>query len=84
MILDLNAMLYEVTKKGDVKRMRKEGKIPAILYGHKEKSKRIYVLLGEFKKILEILKKETVTVNLKINAKKYLCVIKTIQHNKIF
>ena len=43
MIVDLPAKLYEVEKKGDVKRMRKQGKYPAVLYGHGEKSRRICV-----------------------------------------
>lgn len=81
MIIDLQATSYEVISKGDIKRMRKEGKIPAVLYGHKEKSKRIYVLTQDFKKILDIIKQEAVTVNLKVNGKKLLCVIKSIQHN---
>ena len=34
MIINLQATPYDTTKKGDVKRMRKEGKLPAILYGH--------------------------------------------------
>ena len=83
MIIDLQATSYEAIKKGDIKRMRKEGKIPAVIYGHKEKSKRIYVLLQEFKKIVDILRQEAVTVNLKVNGKKLLCVIKSIQHNPV-
>lgn len=83
MIVDLQAKLYEVNTKGDVKRMRKEGKYPAILYGHGEKSKRIYVEHQDLKKIIDTLKKEAVTVNLKLGSKDYLCVIKSIQHNPI-
>jgi large subunit ribosomal protein L25 len=81
MILNLQATTYETEKKGDVKRMRKEGKVPAVFYGHKEKSRRISVDQREFKKILDVLKKEAVTINLKIDNKNYLCVIKAIQHN---
>lgn len=81
MIIDLHATSYEAAKKGDVKRMRKEGKIPAVIYGHKEKTKRIYILSKEFKSVLETLKQEAVTINLLVNSKKYLCVIKSIQHN---
>jgi large subunit ribosomal protein L25 len=81
MIIDLQATSFEVVKKGDIKRMRKEGKIPAVIYGHKEKSKRIYVLLQEFKKVLEIIRKEAVTINLLVSGKKLFCVIKSIQHD---
>lgn len=83
MIVNLQAKPYAVEKKGDVKRIRKDGKVPAILYGHREKSKRIYVEKNEFKKVLEILKEEAITINLKIENKNYLCVIKAIQHNPV-
>ncbi len=83
MIVNLRATPFDIDKKGDVKRMRREGKLPAILYGHKEKSRRIYVEMREFKKVLDVLKKEAVTVNLKVENKGYLCVIKAIQHNPI-
>ncbi|MCX7994950.1 MAG: 50S ribosomal protein L25 [candidate division WOR-3 bacterium] len=83
MKLELEAYLYEPQKKNDVKRMRQEGKIPGILYGHKEKSKRIYVMKKEFDKILEVLKKEAVTVNLKLKDKTYSCLVKSIQRNPV-
>ncbi|MEO0137224.1 MAG: 50S ribosomal protein L25 [candidate division WOR-3 bacterium] len=83
MKLELEAYLYDPQKKGEVKRMRREGKIPGVLYGHKEKSKRVYVLQKEFEKVLEVLKKEVVTVDLKLNDKVYPCLIKAIQRNPI-
>ncbi len=83
MKLELEAHLYEPDKKGDVKRMRQEGKIPAILYGHKDKNKRVFVLEKEFKKILDVLRKEAVTIDLKVKDKTYACLIKTIQHNPV-
>ncbi len=83
MIVDLQATPYEATKKSDVKRLRREDKLPAILYGHKEKTRRIYVGRKEFKKVLDALKEEAVTVNLNIGSKKYLCLIKAIQHNPV-
>lgn len=83
MIVDLKADFYAPEKKNDIKRMRKEGRLPGILYGHKEKSRRIALDTKEFSKILEILHKEAVTVNLQIEKKEYLCVIKSIQHNPV-
>lgn len=83
MKLELEAYLFEPEKKGDVKRMRQEGKIPGILYGHKEKNKRIFVLEKEFQKILNFLRKETAAINLRLNDKNYKCLIKSIQHNPI-
>uniref|UniRef100_A0A7C4XFY5 Large ribosomal subunit protein bL25 n=1 Tax=candidate division WOR-3 bacterium TaxID=2052148 RepID=A0A7C4XFY5_UNCW3 len=83
MKLNLTAHLFEREKKGDIKRMRKEGKIPGILYGHEENNKRVFVLEKEFKKVLEVLKKEAATIELKVNNETYPCLIKSIQHNPI-
>jgi len=83
MKIDLSASAFEKEKKGDVKRLRREGKIPAVLYGHKEKTKTIYVEQKKFKEILDALKKETVIVNLKIGNKNYPCVIKSLQQNPL-
>ena len=83
MKIDLTAATFETAKKGDVKRLRKEGKIPAVLYGHKEKTKQIYVEQKRFKQILDALKKETVIVNLKVGSKSYPCVIKSLQQNPL-
>jgi large subunit ribosomal protein L25 len=83
MIVDLQAQPYEVKTKGDIKRMRREGKYPAILYGHGEKSKRICIDHQNLKKVIDILKEEAVTINLKVSGKNYLCVIKSIQQNPI-
>lgn len=83
MKIELEAYPYEKEKKGDVRRLRNQGKIPGILYGHKEKNKRIYVIEKEFQKILNILKKEAITIDLKIGEKKYPSLIKSLQHNPI-
>lgn len=83
MKIDLTATTFETEKKGDVKRLRKEGKIPAVLYGHKEKTRRIFVGQKEFKKVLDALKQETVIVNLKVGSKSYPCVIKSLQQNPL-
>ena len=83
MKIDLPATALETKKKGDIKRLRKEGKIPAVLYGHKEKTKRIYVEHKSFKSVLDALKKETVIVNLKVGSKSYPCVIKSLQQNPL-
>jgi len=83
MKIDLTATAYKTDKKGDVKRLRKEGKIPAVLYGHKEKTKRILIGQKEFKHVLDALQQETVIVNLKVGSKNYPCVIKSLQRNPL-
>jgi large subunit ribosomal protein L25 len=83
MIVELQAKPYEVKTKGDVKRMRKAGKHPAILYGHGEKSRKIYIEQHDLKGVISVLKEEAVIINLKIEEKEYLCVIKSIQQSPI-
>jgi large subunit ribosomal protein L25 len=81
MKIDLPATTFKPENKGDIKRLRREGKIPAVLYGHKEKTRQIYVDQKEFKRVLDTLKEETVIVNLKVGSKSYACVIKSLQQN---
>ncbi|MBE0432441.1 50S ribosomal protein L25 [candidate division WOR-3 bacterium] len=83
MKIELPATTFETEKKGDVKRLRRQGNIPAVLYGHKEKTKKLYVEQRAFKKVLDVMKKETVIVNLEIGSKSYPCVIKALQHNPL-
>jgi large subunit ribosomal protein L25 len=81
MKIDLPATTFKSERKGDIKRLRREGKIPAVLYGHKEKTRQIFVDQKEFKRVLDTLKEETVIVNLKVGSKSYACVIKSLQQN---
>ncbi|MGD8978524.1 MAG: 50S ribosomal protein L25 [candidate division WOR-3 bacterium] len=83
MKIDLTATTFEPDRKGDVKRLRKDGKIPAVLYGHKEKTRQIYVEQKGFKQVLDALKLETVIVGLKVGSKNYPCVIKSLQQNPV-
>jgi large subunit ribosomal protein L25 len=83
MKIDLIATKFEPERKGDVKRLRRGGKIPAVLYGHKEKTKQIYVEQKGFKQVLDALKLETVIVSLKVGSKNYPCVIKSLQQNPV-
>jgi large subunit ribosomal protein L25 len=83
MKVELSAEPYRKERKGDTKRLRDQGKIPAVLYGHKEKTTSISIDGKEFKKVLEILKQESATINLKVENKAYHCFVKSIQHNPI-
>ncbi len=83
MKIELRGFPFQSKKKGDVKRLRRQGKIPAVIYGHKEKTRSFYVEIKDLKKVLEKMQEETVLVNLKLENKKHLCVIKSIQHNPV-
>src|SRR4030042_3570427 len=81
MKVDLLATPYTREKKGDTKRLRNSGSIPAVMYGHGEENRSISVDQKAFKKVLIILQQEAVMLDILIKDKKYLCVIKAIQHN---
>jgi large subunit ribosomal protein L25 len=81
MIVDLQAKHYVREKKGDLKRMRNKGLLPAVIYGHGEDSVTICVDEKKFKKLMELLQQEAVTINIKVEDNEYLCVIKSVQHN---
>lgn len=81
MIVDLQANIYVRQTKGDIKKMRRNGLLPCIIYGHGEESMRVSIEQREFKKILEIMQKETVTLNIRVENSEYLCLVKSIQHN---
>jgi large subunit ribosomal protein L25 len=83
MKIDLPAQTYVADKKGDVKRLRKAGKIPGVLYGHKDKPHQLLINDKDFKKVLDMMKHEAVTINLSLDNKNYACLIKAIQHNPI-
>jgi large subunit ribosomal protein L25 len=81
MIVDLQAKTYVRQTKGDISRMRKNGLLPAVIYGHGEDSIRVSIEQKEFKKVLEIVQEQAITLNIKVEDTEYLCVIKAIQHN---
>jgi large subunit ribosomal protein L25 len=83
MKIELLAQPYEAEKKGDVKRLRRDGKIPGVLYGHKDKPRGLYIIDKDFKKVLDAMKNEAVTISLTLEEKNYICLIKAIQHNPI-
>jgi ribosomal protein L25 (general stress protein Ctc) len=49
MIVDLQAKTYVRQTKGDISRMRKNGLLPAVIYGHGEDSIRVSIEQKEFK-----------------------------------
>ncbi len=81
MKIDLSAAPYSREKKGDTKRLRNSGSIPAVIYGHGEESQTVSIDRKSFKKVLDILHQEAVMLDISLKNKKYLCVIKSIQHN---
>lgn len=81
----MNIIKAEIRKeigKQAAKKLRKEEKIPAVLYGHKEKTIPIWVALEDLRMLFKNLKSESETFTLDVEGKKRV-IIKDIQRDPI-
>ncbi len=72
------------TTKGDLKKLRKEGAIPAILYSKGQKNEDLFVNAHDFRKILNETKKgrlATSVFTLKGSKEKFSAIVKEIQYD---
>lgn len=76
----LKAKEREKLTKGNIKTARKEGKIPAVLYGHGERTIPIWIDKEEFKSLLA--RYEGSIIDLNLNGKKRV-IFKEIQYDPI-
>jgi large subunit ribosomal protein L25 len=81
--LVIEAESREIANKQKLKTLKKEGKIPAVLYGGKEKSVALSVDAKKFEKMLQTEKSSAMLVNLKIGAESKTAIIKDIQRDII-
>ena len=78
----LNAVLREDVGKGACKKMRREGEIPCIIYGHGEEAISASVLVKDFEEVLKGNPYGVGVVNLEIKGKETVwSIIKTIQRH---
>ena len=80
-MIELNATKREINGKA-VKRLRAEGKVPAVLYGHGLKPSSIFVLYNPFKKVLKEAGESTL-VDLLVDGDKHKVLIQDIQFNPL-
>jgi len=85
--IDLNVMIRNESGKGKSRSLRREGKIPAVLYGPKIESQLLFLQTNDLEKILKVHSKERVVLNLIISGKeetetKY-AMIKELQSNNL-
>lgn len=81
--MKLKAVERASIKKNDTKRLRREGKIPAILYSHGKEGKLITLDAAEFNTALRKMKPghlPTTTFTLEIDGKEIKAIIKDIQY----
>lgn len=81
-ILDLNAETRQTIGTASVRRLRREGLVPGVLYGSKTENANLKVNAKSVTAILKDSASENVLVNLQIDgAKTQLALIQTIQHD---
>lgn len=79
--MKLEAQKREITGKA-VKRLRLEGKVPAVLYGHGITPRSIFVLYNPFKKVLSDAGESTL-VDLYIDSEPHKVLIQDVSHDPI-
>jgi len=80
--MDIKAEKREEIGKQAAKKLRKEEKIPAVLYGHEEKPVPIWVTLEDLRMLFKNLKSESEIFTLDVKGKKRV-IIKEIQRDPI-
>lgn len=84
--VNLSAKAREQLNKGEVKRRRFSGTIPAIVYRKGEKSRPLFLDVKEIEKALRTSAGENVLINLKVedeDKKGRTCIVKEVQHNPL-
>ncbi len=71
------------TGKGPVRRLRRNGSVPAVMYGHGDPSTLLTLNTHDFNRLLENLRGHSPVVELDVDGRSERCVIKTIQRNPI-
>lgn len=83
-ILELTAQTRELSGSSSVRRMRKEGHVPAVVYGSKTKNANLKVSTKTVTQLLKESASENVLVNLQIDGTKtQLALIQKVQHDHL-
>lgn len=71
------------TGKGRMRRLRRAGSVPAVMYGHGDPSQLLAINAHNFKQLLKAIRGHSPVVELRLDGKTTRCVIKTIQRNPV-
>lgn len=83
-ILDLTAQSRQRSGTSSVRRMRKEGLVPAVLYGRKTESANLKVDSKTFRALMKDSASDNVLVNLKIDETRVqLALVQNVQHDHL-
>lgn len=83
MAYTIKAATRNETGKERMKRLRRAGMIPAVMYGHGDPSQMLSLNAREFSRLLDNIKGHSPIVDLEIDGRSEKCVIKTLQRNPI-
>jgi large subunit ribosomal protein L25 len=81
MAYEIKAETRAETGKGKVRKMRRSGSVPAVVYGHGDPSQMLTLNAHDFSRTLERIKGHSPIVDLDVGGKSTKCVIKTLQRN---
>lgn len=82
-ILDLTAQPRTSEGTASVKRLRKAGSIPAVVYGRKHEASNVQVDGKTFKKLLESSASDNILVSLKLGGAEQLALVQEVQHDHL-
>jgi large subunit ribosomal protein L25 len=79
----VQASMRTDTGKGKVRKIRRDGMLPAVMYGHGEPSVMLALTTHAFDRLLVEMKGHSPIVEVTVDGKQQLCIIKTLQRNPI-
>lgn len=79
----LTAYPRKLTKTVGVKKLRRQGRVPAVVYGPRMKPENLEVDTKEFEKLIHHAISENILVDLTVDGKKRLALVQEVQHGPL-
>ena len=77
----LTAYPRELSTRGDMNKARKAGRVPAVVYGGREKATNLELHLKDLEHVMHGAASENLLVDLDVSGKKRLALLQTVQHH---
>jgi len=81
--VSLNAFPRELNKRLGVKKVRTNGRIPAVIYGRHNKPQNLEVASKELEQVIHTAHSEILLVNLAVDKNSRLALVREIQHHPL-
>ncbi len=79
----LNAFARSQTGRGEVKKLRDAGRVPAVIYGRQTKPENLEVIARELNDLIHRSATENILVDLAVDSKKRLALVQEVQHHPL-